>query len=196
MRNLGKIPSREVEEALIADGESVDAWDEPINVAASKSPRPDWYRRKEIPIGMTIENCGDDIDAQQLYNFVAESVTGAAAYALRPTGATAASLDFYLVVSSIASVASIADVLWMAYDRFIAPKTPRKSESVAIKIAVFGSDSAIELRLGEEVSKKDFVRGLESIVAQTKQPEFQLAHEKRIRELEESDSWVKLNRKE
>lgn len=176
----------------MADANNIDAWESPIKVPPSNSQRPEWYGRKEIPLVMTLENCGNDVDAHQVYTFVAKSVTDATAYVSRPTGfPKAAAWDFYLIVSSVASVVSIANVLWMAYDRFIAPRNRSEGDSVVIKIAVWGSDSTVQLRL-RNVSEKDFFRGLEIIISEATQPGLQSTHEQKIRELEESDSWMKI----
>jgi hypothetical protein len=193
MRELKKISTAEVEADLMADADNVDAWDALIKVPASNLPRPAWYRRNETPVGMTLADCGDEVDAQELYLFIASHVTGVTAYELRPRSLAAAGLDFYLVLGAVASVSSIANVLWMAYDRFIAPKKHRMRSSAGIYVAVRQPDgSVIDVRLEESVSKQDFVRRFEIVIAQAKQPELQFAHEKRIRELEESDSWVKI----
>jgi hypothetical protein len=69
MRNLEKIASREIEEALIADAENVGAWDEPIKMAASKSPRPDWYGKNDSRRA----DCGKEVEAQET-NVVVRSV--------------------------------------------------------------------------------------------------------------------------
>jgi hypothetical protein len=195
MRNLEKISSREIEEALIADADNVDSWDEPIKVAASKSPRPDWYRQQQIPVGLTLVNCGDEVDAQEVYRFIAAHVEGASAYRSRPSGVAAAALDFYLVLDASASVASIANVLWMAYDRFILPKKRRMHDSAGIYVAARGPDGkVIDLWLGKNVSTKEsFTEQLEVAVAEGDRQGLRTAHQETIRELEQSDLWVRLD---
>ena len=99
----------------------------------------------------------------------------------------------YLVVSAVGSVASIANVLWMAYDRFIAPKKPRMRDSACLQIIVQRGDGTINLTLGENVSTKQaFIEQLKGIVADAEKPELRLNHAAKIRELEESDLWVKI----
>lgn len=192
MRNLEKIPSREIEEALIADADKVDAWDEPIKVAASNSPRSEWFG-KEIAIGMGLACRGNQVDAKQVYNFVASRVTDATAYEFKPRGIAAAAIGLYLVLGAVASVTSIANVLWMAYDRFIAPKSPHMRDSACLHIIVERGDAIINLTLGEDVSTKQaFIEQFEAIVAEVRKPDSRLRHKAKIRELEESDSWVRV----
>ncbi|HKP36329.1 MAG TPA: hypothetical protein VJT71_05685 [Pyrinomonadaceae bacterium] len=194
MRNLGKIPSRDIEEALIADADNVDAWDEPINVAASKSTRPDWYGPTGTLIGMTLANCGG-VKGDEVYEFIAHNVPGTSAYAFRPKGPATAALDFYLVLGAIASVTSIANVLWMAYDRFIAPRKQAANDSAGIYIAVQLADGEVtEIWLGRDVStKEEFFRRLADLAAEANDPQMRPTHDAKLREIQESDSWVKIN---
>lgn len=156
MRNLEKIPSKEIEEALIADADKVDAWDGPIKVAAGKSPRPEWYGQNKTRVGMTLADCGNEVDTQEVYCFIAAHVTGVSAYTFRPSGVAAAALDFYLILDGSASVTSMANVLGMAYDRFILPKKRHMHDSAGIYVAVPGPDGqTIDLSLGRNVSTRE-----------------------------------------
>src|SRR5437879_5035060 len=191
MRELKKISTTEVERVLLADADNMDAWEAPITVARSSGPRPEWYGRKEIAIGISVADCGNQVDAQQVYDLIASGATGATVYEFKPTGIAGAAVDLYLVVSAVGSVASIANVLWMAYDRFIAPKKPRMRDSACLQIIVQRGDGTINLTLGENVSTKQaFIEQLKGIVADAEKPELRLNHAAKIRELEESDLWV------
>jgi len=193
MRELKKISTTEVERVLLADADNMDAWEAPITVARSSGPRPEWYGRKEIAIGISVADCGNQVDAQQVYDLIASGATGATVYEFKPTGIAGAAVDLYLVVSAVGSVASIANVLWMAYDRFIAPKKPRMRDSACLQIIVQRGDGTINLTLGENVSTKQaFIEQLKGIVADAEKPELRLNHAAKIRELEESDLWVKI----
>jgi hypothetical protein len=46
MRNLKRSPIGDVERSLIAEADNVDAWEPPVSVAPSKSPRPEWYTQE------------------------------------------------------------------------------------------------------------------------------------------------------
>jgi hypothetical protein len=43
MSTRRKPSAKEIERSLIADADNPDAWEEPITVPASSSPRPSWY---------------------------------------------------------------------------------------------------------------------------------------------------------
>src|SRR5438132_6243145 len=193
MRDLKKISTTEVERVLMADADNIDAWEAPITVPPSSGPRPEWYWQKEIGIGMSVASCGNQVDAQQVYDFVASGATGATVYEFKPSGIAGAAVDSYLVLSAVASVTSIANILWMAYDRFIAPKKPRARDSAYLQIIVQRGNETINLTLGENVSTQQaLVEQLKAIVADAEKPELRLNHAAKIRELEESDLWVKI----
>jgi len=194
MRELKKISTTEVERALMADADDIDAWEAPIHVPPTSGPRPEWYGRKEIAIGMSVEDRGNQVDAQQVYDFIASGATGATVYEFKPTGIAGAAADLYLVLRAVASVASIANVLWTAYDRFIARKKHDTPDSADLHIAIRKRDGTMmNISLGNVSTKESFVERLEVVIAETSEPGLRAAHELKIQELEESDSWVKLN---
>ncbi|HWP53462.1 MAG TPA: hypothetical protein VN476_04970 [Pyrinomonadaceae bacterium] len=187
-----KISKVGIERELMADANNVDAWEAPITVPPSSSSRPEWYGNK-IPIGITLADRCNEVDAQEVYHFVAEEVSGATAYEFKPKGISAAAIDLYLVPGAVASVTSIANVLWMAYDRFIASKSPQVGDSACLYIIVPGGDGPVTVTLGDRVSTRQaLVEQLEAIVADAKKPELRLGHAAKIRELEESDCWVRI----
>jgi hypothetical protein len=192
MRNLSKISRVGIERELMADADNVDEWEAPITVPPSNSPRPEWYGNK-IPIGITLSDCRSEVDAQKVYHFVADGIAGATAYEFKPTGIASAAIDLYLVLGAVASVTSIANVLWMAYDRFIASKSPQVRDSACLRIIVHGGDGPVSVTLGDDASTRQaLIEQLEVIVADAKKPELRLGHAAKIRELEESDSWVRI----
>lgn len=176
----------------MADADNVDAWEATITVPPSGSPRPGWYGNK-IPIGITLADCGNEVDAQEVYRFVADGVNGATAYEFKPTGIAAAAIDLYLVLGAVASVTSIANVLWMAYDRFIASKKSCVRDSASLHIIVQRGDGVVNLTLGGDVSTKQaLIEQLEVVIADAKKLELRPRHAAKIRELEESEFWVRL----
>lgn len=145
---------------------------------------------------MTLVDCGGQVDAQEVYDFIAMNLDGVTSYQFKPRGIAAAALDFFLVLTAVASVAQIASVLWMAYDRFIVPRKRAAKESAGIYIAVMRRDgTVIDVRLGSDILTKDeFAHRLELVVGDANDPELRLAHETTISELENLDSWVKIDR--
>lgn len=107
----------------------------------------------------------------------------------------AAAVDFYLVLSSAASVASIAGFLWMAYDRLIAPKKKQeRKDDAGIYIVIRGPDgTCVQVWLGKDVHTLDeFEKRFEFIVEQAKDPKWHAAHRETIEEIQERGSWVRI----
>lgn len=50
MSSNKKTSSAEIERILIKDAGNVAAWEEPVKVAPSESPRPEWYGRGNVVV--------------------------------------------------------------------------------------------------------------------------------------------------
>lgn len=82
----------------------------------------------------------------------------------------------------------------MAYDRFIASKSPQVRDSACLHIIVHSGDGPVSVTLGDDVSTRQaLIEKLEAIVADAKKPELRPGHAAKIRELEESDSGVRID---
>jgi hypothetical protein len=133
---------------------------------------------------------GGEVNANDIYNFIARSVTGAAAYRFAPTGIAAASIDFYLVLSAVASVASIANIFWAAYDRFISHEQNKECNPASIHLVVQQNNGSIQLNLENISDKEAFIERLTLFFEEAKQPDSRIAHETMIRE---RGLWKKVN---
>jgi hypothetical protein len=151
-----------------------------------------------IPIGMSLANCHGDVDALAVYEFIVTE-SGNAGYSFRPRPGTiaGAALDFYLVLSAVGSVASVASILWMAYDKFIAPKKRDVRDDAGIYIAIRRPDgTVVEVWLGRDVhTKEDFTQQFELIVEEARDPHLRVVHKQTFADILTSDSWVSLGSK-
>lgn len=147
-----------------------------------------------IAIMLSCANC-TGIDTAKVYEFIAKQGSDYEAYALRPRPVMAAALDFSLVLSSAASVASIAGFLWLAYDRLIAPKKRGPKDDAGIKIVIRGpAENLVEVWLGKDVhTQAAFEQCFKFIVAQAQNPEWRVAHKETIEEIQETGSWVRIS---
>lgn len=48
--NLKEIPVAEIERGLIAETDNDEAWEAPVDVGRSNSPRPEWYGRSKVVV--------------------------------------------------------------------------------------------------------------------------------------------------
>jgi hypothetical protein len=84
---------------------------------------------RQIAVRVVLSNVGHRIDPEEVFSFIESNATGIEIYerAPPPPGAIrAAAIDWMLVLMAVQSAASLANLFWIAYDRFIAPK---KSDS-------------------------------------------------------------------
>ena len=195
MRNLEKLSAAEIEDTLIADANDDTLWEQPVKVRASKSPRPNWYGQDGTPIAITLTGSEME-DAQNLYHFLASGLSEATAYGRRRQTSVGGSwVDFYLVLGAAASIASIANVLWTAYDRLIARQKDKGGKAPSIQLVVQQNDGVINLNLANISDTQEFIEQLTIFVDQATQPDAEIARKAIIHELEKSGSWVKLNNK-
>jgi hypothetical protein len=110
---------------------------------------------QSIPIGISLANCDGRVDAREIYEFIANETEGTTGFAFSPRGPAAAALDFFLVLNTVGSVASIAGFLWFVYDKFIGSRKRDSNDSAGIYIAVQRPDgTVIDIFLGRDVSTK------------------------------------------
>jgi len=145
-----------------------------------------------IAIGLSCANCSG-IDTAKIYEFIAKQGSDYEAYALQPRRGLAAAIDFYLVLNSAASVASIAGFIWMAYDQWIAPKKRDPKNDTGIHIVIRGPDETlVKVWLGKDVSTKDeFEHTFKVIVEKAQDPKWRAAHERTIAEIQQPGSWTR-----
>ncbi len=78
MTTRKKLSDVEIERKLIADAANPSAWEAPITVPASRSPRPQWYgRSKRLAVGANSESLegatvfiGTQVSVQVLFDYL------------------------------------------------------------------------------------------------------------------------------
>jgi hypothetical protein len=162
---------------------------------ASTSPITKKQEGNRIAIGMSCANCSG-IDSAKIYEFITKQARGYEGYARRPqSGSHAAGLDFYLVLESTASIASIAGFLWMAYARLIAPKKRGPKDDAGIYIEIRGPQRAfVKVWLGKDVhTQGEFAKQFELMVEKAQDEKWQIAHTEKIEEIQNRGPWVKMS---
>jgi len=94
---------------------------------------------KKIAIGIALANTHGGVDVEEVISFIESHKADFEIYRHappRPGSIRAAALDYMLLLNITASAASIASILWLAYDKFIAPKKDRKDRNDSAGIVV------------------------------------------------------------
>jgi hypothetical protein len=96
---------------------------------------------REVAVGIALANSSVRVQPEQVYSFIESEASGVQTYELVPPPGSlvAAAVDYYLILGAVGSAASIASLLWMAYDHFIAP-TKADSSNAGIVVVLQKAD--------------------------------------------------------
>lgn len=150
----------------------------------------------DISIGIGLANLPSDVDVAALRRFLAENSDGYELYTLapaKPGHMRAAAFDIMLVLSAAGSVASLAALLWMAYDKFIAPKKTRDTDSAGIYIGIRNPDDSVtDFWIGNTHRRREiFLKEFELKVTSIREQDDQSFCEESVTEVRESETWIR-----
>jgi hypothetical protein len=110
-------------------------------------------------LGIGIANCPQDVDSAELMQFIDNADGEFETFSLapkKPGTIRAAAFDYAVILNAAGSVASIAALLWMAYDKFIAPKKKSLYDDAGLYIVIRKPDgSVIDFLIGREYADRD-----------------------------------------
>jgi hypothetical protein len=101
---------------------------------------------KNVAIGLALANTRDTVDPEEVFSFIENQSSNLETYEMSPPApgmVRAAAIDYMLLLNIAGSIASIASILWMAYDKFIAPKK-NKNDNAGIVIIIRKDDGTNE----------------------------------------------------
>ena len=98
-----------------------------------------------------------DANVNDILDFVESQSTDATSFRSRPSsGVQMSAGDYLLVFNTMGSIASIAGIIWMAYEKFIAAKKDQNSNTaIVLNIAPEQPEIQINFWLGGEQKNKD-----------------------------------------
>lgn len=109
-------------------------------------------------MGITAADCSSDVDVDAIMQFIDNANGAFETFCLTPAKpgiVRGAAFDYMLILRAAGSVASLARLLWMAYDKFIAPtKTPESDAGLYIGIRR-PDGSVFDCRVGRDHANKD-----------------------------------------
>jgi len=150
----------------------------------------------EISLGISLANLPSDVDVATLRKFLEENSDGYEVYTLapaKPGHIRGAAFDITLVLSAAGSVASLAALLWMAYDKFIAPKKSQDTDSAGIYISIRNPDDSVtDFWIGNTHKHREiFVKEFELKVTSLRKQDDQDFWEESVTEVRESETWIR-----
>ena len=136
---------------------------------------------------------GEPLDPEDVYGFIESRVDGIETYQLDPRKADAAAID-YTVLYVAGSIFSIGTALWMAYEKFMAPRKRTETEPGGIYVAIRRADGTVaDFFIGEAYRDRDiFIGDFGGTVSELrKAPDLPEAQAQKISELKRSGLWVR-----
>ena len=150
----------------------------------------------DISMGIGLANLPSDVDSAALKRFLVEESDGYEVYRLapaKPGSIRGAAFDIMLVFYAAGSVASIAALLWMAYDKFIAPKKSKETDSAGIYISIRKPDGNVkDFWIGNNYKHREvFIKEFESKVTSIREQGGQNFWAESVAEVRESEIWIR-----
>jgi hypothetical protein len=150
-----------------------------------------------VPVYVALANAPTGADAEAIVQFLEANSGDFETYTLSPPppGYTLkAAFDYVLWLKVAASAATMARLLWMAYDKFIAPKVNGSHDGAHIYVVIPKPDGRnAEYRIDNLQSDKEvFVHDFEATVAELqKAPGARKASTEAEAEIKHSGMWVR-----
>ena len=113
-----------------------------------------------VPLQMALANVKQRVDPDEIYGFIESQAENIQTFWLDPEKArgrmVGAAIEYVALLAAVGSVASVASLLWMAYDRFIAPKKTSEEDDAGLYISIQHPDGTrYEFWLGKEYKDRD-----------------------------------------
>lgn len=149
-----------------------------------------------VAIQMAIANAGDSVEPAALYSFVEGEAADIETYvpAPPPPGAIrAAAVDFVFVLNVAGSIASLASLLWLAYEKFIASRHSASSNAGLILMIRTDDGELTSFWIGNQHRDRDlFIEEFTAKVEAARRAETDgQATERMVAEVRFSGHWVR-----
>jgi hypothetical protein len=145
-------------------------------------------------IGITVANA-NNVDTCDVVDFLEANNKNFTAYSLAPApkgSIRAAAFDCAIILNIAGDIASIAGLLWMAYDKFFANKKTQSDNSGIIIYFALQRDKPVQFWLGgqyknKDVFVKDFTQSVDEMLDTTDPDE----HNQLVAEtMKNTNQWV------
>lgn len=153
--------------------------------------------KSPVAIQMSLANVGDLARSEEVYDFIERNAADVKSYVLdasRVKGRIVAAIEYVLILGVVGSVASIASLLWMAYDKFIGNIKKNSDDTAGLYIAIQDPDGTVtHFWLGNEYKDRDiFIEKFTESVELLRDDESVAEHtQQKVQELEADDLMVR-----
>lgn len=147
-----------------------------------------------VAIQIALANLSGRVSSEVIYNFIESASDNIETYELDSTKVSAAAIEYVVLLSVAGSIASLATLLWMVYDKFIAPTKRSSSDEAGIYVVLRRPDgNLVEFFIGKDYKDRDiFIEDFKTTITELRNssdylPEYQ----KVILEIQRTGLWIK-----
>lgn len=151
----------------------------------------------KIVIGLALANLQTNACAKEITDFIASNCENYDIYSLAPASPGSmrcAAFDFMLILKVTREVASVAELIWKAYDKFIAPKKASFKDDAGIYLGIRRPDgTVIDFWIGNKYKDKDiFIHEFTTKITAIQNEDDPNYWNQSAAEVEKSDVWVRI----
>lgn len=150
-----------------------------------------------VPILMTLPNLNRRVEPDVIYSFIESNAENINTFWIDPEKTrgrlVAASIEYVILLGVIGSVASIASLLWMAYDKFIGQKKQSNNDDAGLYISIeYPDGTQYNFWLGKEYkNRKIFIQEFTKRVTELQEhPDTPTKTKKVISSIVHEDLWT------
>jgi hypothetical protein len=174
-----------------------------IDLAVESIEHPERFplvaRANPIVFGVGLANLPNGVDVRALERSLTVEGSEIQTYGLATTSSgviRAAAFDLTIILGAAASVASIASLLWTAYEKFIAPKKTSQQDDAGIYIVISRPDGTVEkFWIGNtERDREVFVSKFSKTITDIRDADDPSFWRGAVAEIEESGIWIRQKR--
>jgi len=161
---------------------------------------PEGEKRKSpnqyVALQLTLANVFNGVNIEEVYSFIESNLDDVDTYYINPEPGhcVAAALDYTMLLSLAADFASLASLLWIAYDKFIGSRKSSPKDDAGIYIGIpFPNGKIMPFWIGNDYKDKDiFIETFVECIEELKQnpDSFRVAINIKS-EMEHSKIWAK-----
>ena len=170
-----------------------------VDLAVESIGHPELFplisKAHSIVIGVGFANLAQGVNLDALRESLVSEVGDFQTYSLAPASpghVRAAAFDLMLLLSATGSVASVAALLWMAYEKFIAPKKTDPRDNAGIYISIRRPDgSTVDFWIGNKQKNREaFIAEFSRAIAEMRASDDPSFWREAAAEVQETETWI------
>lgn len=148
-----------------------------------------------IAIGISFPNCGSNILIEAASQFIVEHYAACDGFVPKPQPGIGGAVNLWLILAVAGSVASLANIVWTAYDKFIAGERSGLPDEAGILLSIRTPEGSTTLWLGKDVREElEFIRQLQAMLIEVRASTHRRIQEEIVEEIEYSGRYERMKK--